>query len=190
MSQERNSIIKKLSLRYGLLTGAISAVLSLVCWIINPVMQYTTTGISLLFLIVVIVLLVAFSLEIRKKIGGYWSFGEAFKSLFIMSVYISIVTIAFHYILFNFIDPTLSQTVTEAMSSKLEADLSKAGMSQDKIDEINKSIVGKFDANFKNEAINLGVGIIIYAVIDLIIAAIVKKQAPLVPITDEQDPTV
>ena len=51
---------------------------------------------------------------------------------------------------------------------------------------------GKFDASFKNEAINLGVGLIFYAVVDLIIAAIIKKTPPFQPIIDETDadPTV
>ncbi|MCQ6956725.1 DUF4199 domain-containing protein [Mucilaginibacter aquariorum] len=177
-------------MRNGLLIGGISIVLTLIFWIVDPLMQYTNTWVSLLMFVIIIALFVIFGLEIRKAVGGYWTFGEAFKGLFVMSLYVSILSIAFHYILFNFIDPTLAQRAADAVIAKLNDSLSKSGVSQEKIDEISKSITGKFDASFKNEAINLGVGIIIYAVIDLIIAAIIKKTPPLAPIIDDTDPTV
>ena len=142
-------------------------------------------------LIIVIVLLVLFGLETRKAVGGYWTFGEAFKALLLMSIFTSILSIIFHYILFNFIDPTLAQRASDAVIAKLNESLSSSGVSQEKIDEIAKSVSGKFEATGKNEAINLGVGVIIYAIIDLIIAAIIKKSAPLKPVIEEEgDPTV
>ncbi|TSD66570.1 DUF4199 domain-containing protein [Inquilinus sp. KBS0705] len=187
MSEEtKNSIITKLSLRYGLLIGAISIVFTLIFWVINPLMQYTNTFVSLLMFVIIIALLVVFGLEVRKAAGGYWTFGDAFKCLFIMSVYISVLTIVFNYILFNFIDPTLASRVSEALSAKLTEQLSNSGMSQDKIDEFTKSLDGKFNATIKNEATNLGIGLIIYAVIDLIIAAIIKKNPPFAPIIEEE----
>jgi hypothetical protein len=189
-NENRSAIIKKMALRNGLLIGAISIALTLVLWIVNPLMQYTNTGVSLGLAVLVIVLFVVFGLEIRKALGGYWTFGEAFKGLFIMSLYVSILTIVFHYILFNFIDPTLAQRASEAVIAKLTESLNNAGVGQDKIDEYSKSIPEKFAATGKNEAINLGVGLIIYAVVDLIIAAIIKKNPPLQPIIDETDPTV
>ena len=107
-----------------------------------------------------------------------------------MSVIISILTILFHYILNAFIDPTLPERVSEAIIAKLNDQLSSSGLSQEKIDEIAKSMDGKFAATPKNEAINLGVGLLVYAIIDLIIAAIIKKSPPMFVPIDETDPTI
>lgn len=189
-NENRGALINKLALRNGLILGAISIVLTLVLWVIDPLMQYTNTAASLGLAVILIVLFVVFALEIRKAVGGYWTFGEAFKGLFIMSLYVSILTIIFNYILFTFIDPTLSQRVSEAIIAKLNDSLGSSGLSQDKIDEVTKSMNGKFDASLKNEAVNLGVGLIFYAVIDLIIAAIIKKNPPFTPIVEDTDPTV
>lgn len=189
-NENRSAIIKKLALRNGLLIGAISIVLTFVLWIVDPLMQYTNTAASLGLAVLVLVLFVIFGLEIRKTLGGYWTFGEAFKGLFIMSLYVSILTILFNYILFTFIDPTLSQRVSEAIIAKVTESLSTSGLSQEKIDDVTKSMHGKFDASLKNEAVNLGVGLIFYAVVDLVIAAIIKKNPPLQPIIDETDPTI
>jgi len=193
-NENRSSLITNLAFRKGLIIGGIIVALSLILWLIDPLMQYTNTMVSLIPLVLVIVLFVVFGLEIRKAVNGYWSFGEAFKALFIMSVCVSVLSILFHYILFNFIDPTLTQRVLEAVSAKITESLSNAGMSQDKIDEVTQSMGDKFNATPMSELRNLGVGIVIYAVIDLIIAASIKKNPPLALITDDEqvvsDPTV
>ncbi|MES2063797.1 MAG: DUF4199 domain-containing protein [Bacteroidota bacterium] len=193
-NENRSSLITNLAFRKGLIIGGIIVALSLILWLIDPLMQYTNTMVSLIPLVLVIVLFVVFGLEIRKAVNGYWSFGEAFKALFIMSVCVSVLSILFHYILFNFIDPTLTQRVLEAVSAKITESLSNAGMSQDKIDEVTQSMGDKFNATPMSELRNLGVGIVIYAVIDLIIAASIKKNPPLAFITDDEqvvsDPTV
>jgi len=190
MSDEiRSATITKLSIRNGLLIGGISIVLSLIFWVVNPLLQYTNTWVSLLMLVVVILLLVVLGTEVRKAVGGYWTFGEAFKSLFITSVLTAVLSVVFGFILLKFIDPTLPARVTEAVQANLGERFSNSGMSQDKIDEINKSLEGKFDPTFKNIATNLGIGIVVYIIIDLIIAAIIKKNPPIVMIVEE-DPTV
>jgi hypothetical protein len=187
MSDEsRAATINKLSIRYGLIIGVISIVLTLIFWVIDPLMQYTNSWVSFLVFVIMIVLLVVFGIETRKAAGGYWTFGEAFKSLLLMSVIVSILTAVFNYILFAFIDPTLSQRASEAVITKLNDQLSSSGISQDKIDEMSKSVEGKLQPTITNMGVNLGIGLVIYAVIDLIIAAIIKKNPPLfAPVDDD-----
>jgi F0F1-type ATP synthase assembly protein I len=193
MSEEsKAALIKKLSIRNGLIIAGVVIVLSLVFWVVDPLLQYTNTWVSMLNFVIVIALLVVLGLETRKVVGGYWTFGEAFKSLLLMSVIISVLTVLFHYILNAFIDPTLPDRVSEALIAKLNDQFSSSGMSQERIDEFTKSMDGKFAATPKNEAVNLGIGLLVYAIIDLIIAAIIKKNPPMfAPIDEtETDPTV
>jgi len=169
---------------HGLLIGLISVVLSVVFWLIDPLLQFTIWWLGLLTFVVVIVLLVVLAIDIRKKIGGFWSFGEAFKSLFIMSAIIITINTAYSFILFKFIDPDLPEKVNTVMIDKITTTLSNAGLDQAKIDESTKSFTNgefkaKLEPNLKNEAIALGGGLVFYVIVDLIVAASIKKAAPL-----------
>jgi hypothetical protein len=190
-NQIKDALINRLSVRYGLLLSAISLVLSIVFRIVDPVLQFTNTWVSLFSVAVIIVLLVVLGLDIRKKIGGYWNFGEAFKSLIIMSVFLVAVSTAYSFVLIKFIDPDLPAKINSATLDKVTATLSNFGTDQAKIDEATKQFQnGEFEAKLqptlKNEMIALGGGLVLYAIIDLIIAASVKKKAPLLAPLDEE----
>ncbi|MBK0378963.1 DUF4199 domain-containing protein [Mucilaginibacter segetis] len=197
--QLRSKTINNLSLKYGLLIGGISIVLSVIFRIIDPLLQFTNTWISLLAFVIVIVLLVIFGIEVRKNVGGFWNYGEAFRSLIIMSVFISILTVLYSFILFKYIDPELPTKVNAAILDNLTTKLSNMGLDQSKMDEITKpfengEFEAKFKPTFKNELTNFGFGLLIYAVIDLIIAAIIKKRPPMfAPVVEDDldtDPVV
>lgn len=179
-----NPLISKLSVRHGLLIGGISAVLTIVLYIINPVLQYTSILVGLLVFAIVIALLVVLGLDIRRKIGGFWTFGEAYVSLLIMAFFICLISILISFIIFKFVDPNLAQKVTDATLQVTTQRLEGMGMDQDKIDEVTKSftngeMLAKFQPTILNEVKNLGIGILIYAVVNLIIAACIKKKQPM-----------
>lgn len=190
--------IGKLSVRYGLLIGGISVVLSIVLHIVDPLMQYTNLWIQLLSAIISITLLVVFSIEIRKQVGGFWSFGEAFKCLMTISFFTLILTILYGFILFKYIDPEMPTKINDATESVLTERLTKMGMDQDKIDEVGKTFTNgefkaKLEPTFKNEISAFGFGLLFYVIVDLIVAACVKKNKLLFGqdlIDDAIDPTV
>src|ERR1700759_4442294 len=109
-----NPLVSKLSIRHGLLIGGISAALSIVYYIINPVLQYTNLWIGLFSIALVIALLVIFSIDIRKKIGGFWNFGQAYVSLLIMSVFISLIGVLMMFIINKYVDPNMPQKINDA----------------------------------------------------------------------------
>ncbi|HTH82310.1 MAG TPA: DUF4199 domain-containing protein [Mucilaginibacter sp.] len=189
----RSAESSKLSLRYGLLIGVITLVIAIVFRIVDPLMQFTNLWIQILGGILGIVLLVIFSLEIRKAIGGFWSFGEAFKSLIAMSFFTLVLSILYNFVLFKYIDPDMPAKISDASQAVVTARLEKMNMSQDKIDEVTKTFEsGEFKARleptFKNEITGFGFGLVISAIIDLIIAACVKKSAPFNVLENAIDP--
>jgi ribosome-associated translation inhibitor RaiA len=192
--QTKKTEIGRLSLRSGLLIGGVSVILAIVFRIVDPLMQFTNMWVQILSTIITIALLVILAIDIRKKIGGFWRFGEAFKSLIIMSFITMILTILYGFILFKFIDPDMPAKINDASQAVIEQRLSKMGISQDKIDEVSKTFESgefkaKLEPTLKNEVTSLGFGLIIYAVIDLIIAACVKKQKPYNSLENAIDPT-
>jgi energy-coupling factor transporter transmembrane protein EcfT len=191
-SPTQNASIDKLSIRNGLLMGFISAILSVVFYIVDPLLLYTNIWIGFLLLIIIIVLLVVLGLDVRKKIGGYWSFGQAFKSLIIMAVLLVTISTAYNFILIKYIDPDLPTKANAVLLEKTTTTLNNAGVSQSKIDESTKTFndgefIAKMQPTLKNELIGLGGGIVLYGIIGLIIAASIKKKAPLfvTPVDEE-----
>ena len=182
--QNKNALINKLSLQYGLLIGVITVVLAIVFRIVDPMFQYTNWWVGIFSFIVMIALLVILVLDIRKKIGGYWSFGEAFKSLIIIAVLAIVISTVYNFVLFKFIDPGLPAKVSSVMLDKTTEMLEKFGSDQSKIDDATKQFKdGEFEATLQptllNELKAVAFGLIFYAIVDLIIAACVKKKEPL-----------
>jgi len=176
-------LLYNLSFRNGLILGGISTLLTLVFFFINPVIQYTNFLVPLLLLTITIALVVILAIDVRKKLGGFWSFGQAFLSLFITSVCVTIISLVLNFIIIK-LDPTLPQTINDAMADSMAQRLGKMGMDQTQIDNTTKmftdgEFIAKLQPTLFNELKGLGSALAIYVIIDLIIAAFVKKNPPL-----------
>ena len=84
--------------------------------------------------------------------------------------------------------------ISAAMVDKTSAMLEKFGADQSKIDDATKQFHnGEFEATLKPTLVNelkaFGLGLLFYAVVNLIVAACVKKNAPLMAPVDG-DPAV
>jgi hypothetical protein len=192
--EEKNKEINKLSVKNGLLIGGIYVVLSAIFHIIDPLMAFTNIWVQFLTFVIIIAIVVILAVDVRKKVGGFWNFGQAYRGLIIGTLFITLFSIGYGFVLFKFIDPSLPGKVKDVTVEKLQERLTKAGMDQDKIDKVSEPLTnGDFEARlqptFKNELTNFGVGLLIYAIIDLIIAASIKKEPPLFDVIDPE-PTV
>jgi len=179
-----NNLLYKSSIRNGLLIGGISAVLTIIYYIINPLLQYTNLVIPILSFIIVIAFLVVLAIDARKKLGGFWTYGQAFISLIITSFFIILIGVIVNFIIVKFVDPTLPTKINDAVQEVTSQRLEKMGMDQAQIDNASKQFtdgefIAKMQPTILNEIKALGIGLLIYAVIDLIIAACVKKKQPM-----------
>jgi len=186
-SQTPENSIANFSIKHGLLIGFIVVVLNIVYYFIDPLLAFTNTWVGIFSFVLLIALLVILGLDIRKKIGGYWSYGQAFAALIIMVGIMVLFSTIYNFVLFKFVDPQLPAKATAALLEKTTATLNNLGMDQSKIDEATKSfqngeMEAKLQPTLKNELIAFVTGVLIYSVISLIIAAIIKKKAPLIPI--------
>jgi len=193
-SPSQNVSVERLSVMHGLLIGVVSVVLSIVFRLIDPMLQFTNWWLGFLLLAIMIALLSVLGIDVRKKTGGYWSFGNAFKSLLIMSVLVVFSTVC-NFVIFKYVDPEMPSKVNSAMLETTTTMLNKFGAEQTKIDESTKKFNnGEFEATLQptviNELKSLGIGVVIYAVISLIIAACIKKKPPLFAPIDEGTSTI
>lgn len=175
--------IGKLSLRNGLIISAINIVLNIAIYIVDPVMMFANLWIPILDFVAIIVLLVVFGLEVRKRIGGYWMFKDSFKSLFIMTVLLAVTATLYSFILFKFINPELPQLANRAMESSMVSRLNNANVPQDQVAKYTKpfedgEVEAKMQPTFQNEFKSLGGSIVLYVIVSLIIGAIIIKKKP------------
>ncbi len=182
---------ERLSVTHGLLIGGVGVALSVVLRIVDPLLQFTNIWIGLLSFAIVVTLMVILGLDIRKKIGGFWSFGTAFKSLLIMAVLLVVISTLYSFILVKYIDPEMPSKVNQAMLDRTTTMLTNMGTDDATIEKSTQTFKnGEFEAKMqptlKNEAFNLVVGVAVYGVIGLIIAASIKKQRPRFAAPEEE----
>lgn len=138
----------------------------------------------LLFLVVgPIVLSVFICRSLRKNIGGYWTFKQALKSIFIVFLVGWLVSFGLNLLYTKVIDTTATEKMQEHIKETTLTFLKNQGSEQEKLDDEGK----KMDEQFakQNELTpqsvfrNITIAISIIFVFALIFAAIFKREKPL-----------
>ena len=178
MEQKTTSIWKS-SVTYGIYLGLISILLSVIIWaggLIESLGLIGSAVIGVVSFIISFFLLLFFSKAYRnKEMGGYISFGEAFKFGILVVVFAAIITTIYNYIFYTIIDPDYIKNLYAVLQQKTMIMLENAGMSDAQMDQA----LEKFEnIPTLGKTIRQGIlsSIISGAVLSLITAAIVKKK--------------
>ncbi|NEU08400.1 DUF4199 domain-containing protein [Flavihumibacter sp. R14] len=180
--------LNKAAVTNGLVIGVIMAVVGILTFYVAPnLMGSTMFGIGLMLLS--LAFYIYFTIDLRKKIGGYWNFKSALKGIFLMAFVAGLVGMVFNFIFYKFIEPDgfekISGYITEGTTKTFE----NLGMEQDKIDEaVEKQLEAmkaQFDPTFKDLARNFGIAVLVQFIMSLIFAAIFKKESPAFAPTTE-----
>ncbi len=181
--------LRKAAVINALIWAFVDVVLFLLVYYVKPDLMgsYAWGGIRFL---IGLGFAIYFSLDIRKKAGGYWSFKEALSYIFTMFVVSALVVYFFTIIFGKYIEPQYVVTMKEITSNNTAKMLEKVGMGQDQIDkamaDINVKMEEQFNPGVKQIFISLGTMILMYFIGSLIFAAIFKKEPPyIIPVTEE-----
>jgi len=177
---------KKQSITYGIYLGVIALVLGIITMYISK----STTSLVVLYgisavlnLVVFIGVTVFFSINLRKGYGGYWSFSQALKSIFIMLAFATLISSVGSFLFTKYIEPTIQEEVMNNTSSLTIEMMENSGANDDQIDEV----IAKLDeakASISNISFSqffkgFGITLISYFVLALILAAIFKREKPV-----------
>lgn len=187
---DKDKLITQLSLKNGLILALVWLVIYSLLYFINPVMIFTNFWIPLLIWVILIVLLVMVGISTRKEVGGFWTFGQAFKSFLIISLILSFTSVIYSLVLVKVINPNYPTEAAAAIQDSQKAMMVKFGVPPEKIDEAIAKAgnpAEKLQPTLKNLTINFGVSIAVFGVISLILAAILKKNEPIVFTTLPED---
>jgi len=182
------STSNKLAINNGLFIGGISAVLNILIYYIYPQMMGNTLyGIFMMF--IAMGLYIFFTIDLRKKIGGFWSFKEALKGIFLMSFIAGLLSTFVNFVFYKFIEPGAFEQISGIIIENLSVTYEKLGMDQDTIDKtiekVLESMKSQFNPSFEDLLKTLGIGVLIQFIMSLIFAAIFKKEQPIFTSTEE-----
>ncbi|MDP2414935.1 DUF4199 domain-containing protein [Daejeonella sp.] len=174
----------------GVIIGILSTVIGVVTYYVFPsLLGSMSFGIGTL--VVSLLIYIFFTLDLRKKIGGFWTFKEALKGIFLMSFIAGLIYSLANVVFYKFVEPGAFEKIAGFMESGMSQTFENMGMEQEKIDEaVAKQIEGvkaQYDPTFAQFFKNLGIAVIIQFVMSLIFAAIFKKETPVFASTSEEE---
>lgn len=137
-------------------------------------------------------LAIYFTLDLRKKIGGYWTFREALSNIFIMFIVQHLVYTLFVLAFGKFIEPAYETHMREVtLNASVEMAETFGGGNQEMIDdmiaEAEKNLDKQFSPTISEFLLSLGIAAIMYFVGALIFGAIFKRERPMFATVSEDD---
>lgn len=186
MTEEANKIVKKQGIISGVLLGLARTVLNVFAFyyitqmVTSPVL--IVIGYIVMFPIVLpIGFAIYFILSLRAKIGGYWSFKEAVRAIFIIFLTAYLTQFALNDVLFaKIIEPNVAAKTEAAFIRSAKMDFERKHESQKNIDakiqDIHKNLDPQKQATVGQQVINLGFNIIFMFVLSLIFAGFFKRE--------------
>lgn len=162
----------------GLVMGLITVAITYVAYFIDSSLL-ASMWLGLIGLVVFFGLIIYFGKQYRSDLGGFMSFGIAFNFSFVAILISGIISTAGQILLFQVIDPTLPQVLADAALESSLKMMESLGQNPDNmpaeaLDAIKESSQQSYSLSGQLKA--FGFGLIIYAIIALILAAILKKR--------------
>lgn len=130
-----------------------------------------------IFLPYMIIVLIVYGFQLRKRNGGYLAFKQAIQFTFMSYVIVSLVVAAGTYVLYNLIDKNLTQRSFDVSIEKMKRIFENLGVPDEQID---KEIGSRQPQSTDFGTIFLGTGIdlIWHFVKSLLISLIIRKEKP------------
>ncbi|QDH81389.1 DUF4199 domain-containing protein [Echinicola soli] len=168
----------KAALRSGMILGLISLVISYLVYFVDATLFASSWMLLLVALTFVLVLVFGFSY--RKELGGYISFGAAFQFSFLTLIIAGVIGMIGQLLLYMVIDPALPQVLADQQMQNtmeiMESFGASDAMSTEQMDEMKQGFLDGYTVGGQLKA--FGFALIIYAIIALILGAIIKRKEP------------
>lgn len=182
--------LKKLALTNGIIIAVITIAIQLLTYYATPNLL-GETWYGIVVTIISLGVYVIFTFDLRRKVGGYWSFKEALSGVFIISFTANLVSSIFNFVFYRFIEPGAYEKVRGYVEDGMMSTFEKLGLSGDKLDEAleeaAESLKSQYMPSIGDFARNLIIAILVGFVLSLIFAAIFKRNPPMFAPVDETE---
>jgi hypothetical protein len=163
----------KEGVKIGLINGAIALILMYGSYFAGLNAFITEEFISK-FIPYMMIILIIYGLQLRKKNGGYLAFKEGLQYGFISYVIVAIIVGIGTYVLFNLIDKDLTQKVYDISLTRYK----NMGMKEE---DLEKLMGKREDQKTGASTIFLGTGfsLILSFIASLIVSLIIRREKPV-----------
>lgn len=170
------------AVKLGLIWCAITTIVFLITFYAIPNSLASPTF-GIISMVISIGLAVYFTLELRKKFDGYWSFSVALRHIFVMFLVQIVASTVISTAFFKFVEPSSVASITEASMNSIIEMYENMGMTQEQIDqfvdEMEVQMQKSFNPSIGEFLQGLAISTIMYFVGALIFAAIFKRNRPV-----------
>lgn len=167
---------KSYATNMGLLLGGVSIVLFLLMAIIRGGLMFSVV-MGLISLVVIIAFPIFFIRKQRSAAGGLISFKDAFFTAFVGLAIGGLIYVCFSYVYANFVDPSyVDAVVTQQIEGSMK--FMKGNMPEDEMVKALTKMENDTRSGFTllGTLRNFGIMLLVYAMLSLILAAILKKK--------------
>ncbi|MAP81381.1 MAG: DUF4199 domain-containing protein [Aequorivita sp.] len=169
--------IKKSAANYGVVLGAILALMTTLMYVLNPDL-FTKWYIGIISFIIIIAMGIVSVAKAKGLLAGIISFKQAFTVYFITVAVGLLISTVVGILIFNIIDPDLAvflQEKTLAMTAEM---LEKFGTPQAAIDEQMAKMAEQNNFSIGSQLKNYVFSLAFMSVIGLLVALIFKTKNP------------
>jgi hypothetical protein len=187
MSQLENTIRKAAAIR-GIFLGLVLLAFSIASYYVliyttQTALQVIITQVVIFSFVIPLIVALIFSFNLRKGVGGYWTFRQAVTGIFIMFVVNYAIQIIGKDLVFaKYIEPDMVQKSEIVMMNTTTESLKKSGKSQSEITQKKAEIQKQLDKEKNTTPIGFIQGYIFTVILlfipALIFAALLKKNPP------------
>jgi len=160
--------------KYGLIAGAALSVFYLILYKCG--IEIFVSGYAYIGYLIIIGLAVFAGIRQRNLNGGTIEFGEALKIVFTVFALAFLLQTIVSYILFNYVDVAFKEAYNQKTLQTAEEILKRLGTPQDKIDDTIDELSKKDNFSIGNILLGYGSNCILFFLVSLIIAAIIKRK--------------
>lgn len=164
------------AIKAGLITGLIQLVITFVCYFID----YELLGASWLNISLFVLysgLIIYFGFQYRAELGGFMNFGTAFQFSFVALIVVLVINTFGSILLFQVLDPSLGEKITDLTMERTLDMMDSFGAGDIPSEQLDEMRNGMLEG-FSGWGLIKGAGfmLIVYAILALILGAIIKKR--------------
>jgi len=179
-------------------SGLILGLITLVLGVISAYVLVKATSMWAIFLvpigigfIIPVILAVFLSIDLRKKIGGYWNLRQATSGIFIMFLASYIISTGGNFVFTKLIEPTMSSQIQSSVTNATSSMMRGQGVDEAAIEKNEAKMAEQFaqkeSGTIKQTIQGHLIAVIIIFVVALLFGAIFKKSPPLFFTEDKEE---
>jgi hypothetical protein len=172
-----NESVKKFGLQFGLYITIVNTLYIIVGYSIDLNILVNAWGGIFLF-VASLTLLVLATIMARKEMGGYIDFKDAFSTFMTAFVIYSLANIILSYILFVVVDPEAAIQLKDITIQATADRLQSFGVPEGDMDAAIQELQSTDQYALPNLFKAFGFSFIFYAIVGLLVSAIVKRKNP------------